>query len=527
VRPAAETVPALLAHRHEVEGDRQAVVTAEASLTYAELDEASAALAARFVGDGVVKGDRVALLAPNGIEWAVIAYAVLRVGGVLVPLSTLLRPPELLAQMTVASVSHLVATPAFRDRRYVEDLATAAPGLPSAVQAGARHRSAPSLRRLWSTDALPETPAAADLVAALESRVRPADDLVVLFTSGSRDTPKGVIHTQGAALRAVASGLEARCVGPGERLYIPMPFFWTGGFGQGLLTASVAGGTLLTEAEPEPARTLAFLQRERVTLFRGWPDQAARLAADPAFGTTDLSSLRDGSLAAVLPVERRPAPGARPYLFGMTETFGPYCGDRLDTDLPPAKFGSCGRPFAGMEVQIVDPETGAEVPEGEQGEIHLRGPNLLRGICGRVRSSVVTANGAYPTGDLGRLDEDGYLWYEGRLDDMVKVRGATVYPSEVEAALRSIDDVRQAYVTDLHDPEGRPEVGALVVTGLSLDTVHAEVRRRLSAFKVPTRWLATPESDAVPLLSSGKVDKTALQRLLREEGRPAAPAAEP
>jgi acyl-CoA synthetase (AMP-forming)/AMP-acid ligase II len=344
---------------------------------------------------------------------------------------------------------------------------------------------------------------------------------VVLFTSGSRGLPKGVIHTHGAALRATAAGLDARCVGPGERLYIPMPFFWTGGFGGGLLTAMVAGATLLTEAEPEPTRTLAFLERERASLFRGWPDQAATLAAHPAFAEAGLSSLGDGSLGAVLPPGRRPAPGARPNLFGMTESFGPYSGDRLDIDLPPAKFGSCGRPFAGMEVRITDPETGAELTAGVQGEIWLRGPNLLRGICGRLRSTVFTKEGFYPTGDLGRLDEDGYLWYVGRLDDMVKVKGATVYPSEVETALRSMDEVRQAYVTDVPDPDGRPEVGALVITDASVDALRVAVRERLSAFKVPTLWLATSEPEVVPMLASGKVDKAGLQRLLEAEGHPA------
>ena len=125
--------------------------------------------------------------------------------------------------------------------------------------------------------------------------------MVVLFTSGSTGSPKGTIHTHGGGLRAVAAGLDARCVRPGERLYIPMPFFWTGGFCGGLLSVLLAGATLVTEAEPEPARTLALLQEERVTLFRGWPDQAARLAADPAFAEADLSALGDGSLGALLP----------------------------------------------------------------------------------------------------------------------------------------------------------------------------------------------------------------------------------
>ena len=191
-------------------------------------------------------------------------------------------------------MSHLVTTPEFRGRHYLEELDDAAAGL-GQLGAGARHPAAPSLRRVWTTDGFLTPRAPAGLVRALENRVRPADDMVVLFTSGSRGAPKGVIHTHGAALRAVASGLEARCVGPGERLYIPMPFFWTGGFGQGLLTALVAGATLLTEAEPEPTTTLELLQREQVTLFRGWPDQAARLAAHPGFAEAGLSSLRDGS----------------------------------------------------------------------------------------------------------------------------------------------------------------------------------------------------------------------------------------
>jgi acyl-CoA synthetase (AMP-forming)/AMP-acid ligase II len=518
-----ETIPSLLAHRRAVDADRRALVTADDAITYAQLDDASGAAAAGLVADGVVKGDRVGLLAPNGIAWATTALGALRVGAVLVPLSTLLRPPELLAQVNTAALTHLIAVSGFRDRRYVDDLDVAAPGLVAAMRSGTRHAAAPSLRRVWSADDLPEPAAQPGMVAALESRVRPADDMAVLFTSGSRGAPKGVIHTHGGALRATAAGLDARCVRPGERLYIPMPFFWTGGFAGGLMTALVAGATLLTEAEPEPSRTLDLLQRERVTLFRGWPDQAAHLAAHPAFAAADLSSLGDGSLGAVLPPERRPAPGARANLFGMTESFGPYCGDRLDADLPAGKAGSCGRPFAGVEVRVVDPGTGAEVAPGEQGELWLRGPNLLRGICGRPRSAVFTADGFYRTGDLGRVDEDGYLWYAGRLDDMVKVKGATVYPSEVEAALRSVDGVRQAHVTDVAGAGDRREVGAVVVTDAHLDEVVAGVRERLSAFKVPTRWLLITDPGAVPLSGTGKVDKAGLQRLLAEQGRPGLP----
>ena len=185
----------------------------------------------------------------------------------------------------------------------------------------------------------------------------------------------------------------------------------------------------------------------------------------------------------------------------MTETFGPYCGERLDTDLPPGKAGCCGRPFASIEVRI-----------GDDDEIEVRGPNLFRVICGRTRPSVFSADGWCRTGDRGRLDEDGYLWFTGRLDDMFKVKGAGVYPSEVEAALRSVDGVRQAHVTEVAG-----QVGAAVVTDAPVEAIATEARTRLSSFKVPTRWLVTADADRIPMTATGKVDKAALRALLAAE----------
>jgi acyl-CoA synthetase (AMP-forming)/AMP-acid ligase II len=516
------TIPAFLRRRAARDGGRAALVHDEETIGYRELDERSRALAARLMAAGVGKRSRLGLLMPNGIDWAVVAYAALRAGAVLVPLSTLLKPPELEAQLRSASVAHLVAVRSYRGRRYLDELASLNPALQELGRTRLRHPRLPALRQVWAADGLPTDAAPRALCESLEARVRPADDLAILFTSGSRGAPKGTLHTHGSALRAVASGLEARCIGPGERLYIPMPFFWTGGFAGGLLTALVAGATLLLESEPSPARTIAFLARERATLFRGWPDQAAKVAADPSFEAADLSSLRPGSLDAVLPKEFRSRPGARANLFGMTETFGPYCGSRLDADLPEAAFGSCGQPFAGIEVRIVDSESGAAVESGQQGEIAVRGPNAMRGIDRRLREATFTRDGFYRTGDLGRLDADGYLFYAGRLDDMFKVSGATVYPTEVESALRSIPGVAQAYVTNLTGPSGEL-VGAAVVTRgeSSVAELDREARARLSAFKVPKRWVLLRSPADVPTLATGKVDKGGLQELIRSAGEAA------
>jgi acyl-CoA synthetase (AMP-forming)/AMP-acid ligase II len=476
-----------------VRGDMPALISEWGSLSHVQLDADSADVARRLVASGVDKSSRVGLLMENGIEWAVLASAIMRTGAVLVPLSTLLRPPELHHQLQTAAVTELIVTREFRGRSYLTDLEAIAPGCAELTAGGQRHVRLPHLRGIWTADGLPTSRVAHSIVRALEDTVRPADDLVILFTSGSRGTPKGVIHTHGGAIRATAAGLPSRCVGPDERLYIPMPFFWTGGFSGGLMTALVAGATLLTEAVPEAE------------------------ASHPKFGDTDLTNLRAGSLSAVLPPPLRSLAGARANLFGMTETFGPYCGDHLDADLPRTKYGSCGRPFEGIEVAVFDPESGSLCAPGVDGEIAVRGPNVMRGICGRTRAETFDADGYYHTGDLGNLDADGYLWYRGRSDDMFKVKGATVYPSEVEGALRAIDGVQQAFVTDVQGPSGR-EVGAVVVTGMTAEVLDAEVRANLSSFKVPSLWYVTGSLEDVPRTASGKVAQPDLRALIELDG---------
>ena len=493
-----DTIDALIRLHAADRGSKPMVIDPEQRMSYAELDTGTRQLAAALFAAGVGKGTRVGLIMPNGVEWVRIALALTRIGAVLVPLSTLLQAPELAAQLRVASVQVLITVEEFRGHRYLDDL--------SAVRA-----DLPALRQVWSPAHLPSTGDAGS-IGAVAATVTPSDTLAIMFTSGSSGPPKGVIHSHGNALRAVRSGLDARCVDADSRLYLPMPFFWVGGFGSGVLTALAAGATLVTEPIPRPETTLRLLERERVTLFRGWPDQAEALARHAESVGADLSSLRPGSLEALLPAEQRAEPGARARLFGMTESFGPYCGHRADTDMPRSAWGSCGKPFDDMEVRIVDTDTGEPVPAGTIGEIQLRGPHVMRGICRRSREELFTPDGYYPTGDLGHLDDNGFMFYHGRSDDMFKVSGATVYPSEVEQALRTIDGVLNACVTEVSGA-----VGALVVGDLTVDEVRAAARTRLSAFKVPTVWRLVDSDDDIPRKATGKVDTVRLRALLAED----------
>lgn len=498
--PPARTVDAVVRSRAAADPSAPMVIDPTARLNYGALDTSSRELAAVLVQAGVGKGTRVGLIMPNGVDWVRVAVAVTRIGAVLVPLSTLLTPPELRDQLRIAAVQFLVSVEEFRGHRYLDDLPT---------------EDLPALQHIWSTQSLASAtagPGPRDIVDAMTATVTPADLMTIIFTSGSSGPPKGVLHSHGSALGAVESGLAARCIGPDTRLYLPMPFFWVGGFGGGVLSALLAGATLITEELPKPETTLRLLESQRVTLFRGWPDQAAALAQHAT--EVDLSALRPGSLEALLPPRLRAEPGARANLFGMTETFGPYCGYAADTDLPRSAWGSCGKPLAGMEVRIVDTDTGAPLPAETVGMIQLRGPHTLRGICGRSREEIFTVEGFYPTGDLGRLDRDGFLFYHGRSDDMFKVSGATVYPSEVEKALRSIPGVRAAFVTNVPDA-GRDQVAAVVASdALSTDALYAQARTLLSPFKVPTVWLIVDSADAVPYGPTGKVDKRRLREMV-------------
>jgi acyl-CoA synthetase (AMP-forming)/AMP-acid ligase II len=426
----------------------------------------------------------------------------MRIGATVVPLSTLLSPRELTAQLRMASVQHLIAVEEFRGHRYLEGL----------------DANLPALRTVLTDErlaALPGSPAAAAVADAMARGVRHADPLAILFTSGSSGPPKGVRHSHGNAIGAVRSGLAARCIDAATRLYLPMPLFWIGGFGGGLLSALIAGATLITEPVPQPDSTLKLLAAEQVTLFRGWPDQAQALARHLAQSGTELTTLQPGSLDALLPAHLRSRPGSRARLFGMTESFGPYCGYPADTDMPSSAWESCGKPFAGMQVRIVDAESGAPVTYGAVGMIHIRGPHVARGICRRTREETFTADGYYATGDLGRMDADGFLYYHGRSDDMFKVSGATVYPSEVEQALRTIDGVSGAFVTNVAGPEGDRVAAAVVCgPGTTIEMLRSAVRGVLSSFKVPTIWALLDSEDAVPRSATGKIDVGRLRDLL-------------
>jgi acyl-CoA synthetase (AMP-forming)/AMP-acid ligase II len=264
-----DTIDRLVRVRAEEHCDKPMVIDTESRISYAELDETTRAMAAAFIEAGVDKGTRVGLIMPNRVQWVQIAVALTRIGAVLVPLSTLLQPPELVAQLRVASVQVLIAVEEFRGHRYLDELADVV-NTPELA----------ALREVWTPEQVVKA-CGEQVVDTVAAAVTPSDTLVIMFTSGSSGPPKGVIHSHGNALAAVRSGLAARCIDADTRLYLPMPFFWVGGFGSGVLSALLAGATLVTEAIPRPEATLRLLERERVTLFAAGPTRLRPWHANP------------------------------------------------------------------------------------------------------------------------------------------------------------------------------------------------------------------------------------------------------
>jgi acyl-CoA synthetase (AMP-forming)/AMP-acid ligase II len=526
------TLPAMLDECVRAHGNREALMSGRGRLRYRELAVLADRIAGALAPRGVERGTHVGLLLPNWPEWIALAFGVWRCGGVLVPLNTLYRPRELGHALSHAAISVLIAARGFLRHDYAAALGELGilPGAGGASRVTAT--TFPALRDVVLLD--PAAPL--DLSPLLGGRTsdpgagpRPDDPATILFTSGSTAAPRGVIHTQ-AALRLAAEG-DAAVLGltPEDRTWGYLPFFFAGGLVTVALATLSGGGGVVLQDVFEPGETLRLLESERVSVFFAWPHQAEALVAHPSFRTTRLR-LKKGVgantkwAAALYPYDHC-AVGS----YGMTET-PPLC-TAWPWDAPIARrTGSHGRPVGKRELRIVDPETGSPLATGVDGEICVRGPELLVGYVGEPPGSCRDAEGWFHTGDLGHLDAEGALHFVGRLKDVIKTAGANVAAAEVEAVLLEHPAVAAAHAVGVPHPTRGEEVAAFVV--LKADVAETALvehcRAALASYKVPRRVWVRAERD-LPVKGSGKVDKSALraeaERLTAAAGPPGAPPA--
>ncbi|MCH9650131.1 MAG: AMP-binding protein [Deltaproteobacteria bacterium] len=487
---------------------RPALLFQGTSTTYRDLDQRSHLLASGFQSQGLARGDRIALLLPNSPQFVECYLATLKLGAIAVSLNPALAPEEVGFQLRDCGASALVTT--------------------SLLVGAVPHQTLPELKQIWIADGeSTKHPSLAQLFTAPltpqfhTAEMSPEEPAAIVYTSGTMGQPKGATLSHGNILSNMAA--KKRCLGirPEDRLLLFLPLFHCFGQNAVLNSGLGAGATLVLHAGFEMERVLKSIADDQVTMFFGIPTTFLLLEekASPAA----LAGVRYFfSAATTLPrsLEQRWRERFGKVIhqgYGLTETspFASY------NHLREYREGSIGMPIEGVEMEIVDPDSGSVLGPGEAGEITIRGHNVMLGYWQRPEETAAAIrNGWFFTGDIGRRDEDGYYYIEDRLKDMVSVGGLKVYPAEVENVLHQHPQVADAAVFGTPEPLLGERVEARVVlqekSDISPPDLEDFCRSRLAQFKVPTQIRFVTE---LPRSPSGKLLKRTLRQQALEEAK--------
>lgn len=459
----------------------------EVRLTYPALRASVHEVARALVGMGVRPGDRVALCAPNSADWVIAALGALRAGAALVPINTRFTATETLDVVHRSAARALIVAGEFLGRDRLAELRALSADLPEVLVRLPITWSAPDVD-------LPET--------------SPDQLCDVMYTSGTTGRSKGAMSAHRQSLGVAAAWGACGELTSADRYLIVNPFFHTFGYKAGILACLLTGATIVPQPVFDVVETMRLIERERITVLPGPPTIFQTLLDHPERGSFDLSSLRLAVTgAAVVPValiERMRSELSLTVLtaYGLTEAVvATMC---RPGDSPETVAHTCGAPMAGFELRL-----------GEQDEVLLRGPNVMLGYLDdpEATAAAVDADGWLHTGDVGKIDERGYLSITDRLKDMYICGGFNVYPAEIEQVLARLPGVAESAVVGLADAR-LGEVGvAHVVTSAGFELTEAQViefcRERLANYKVPRVVEFVP---ALPRNAMGKVLKTQLRK---------------
>jgi fatty-acyl-CoA synthase len=495
-------------------GDREALVDVAAGRrwSYRELAADVDALARGLLGREIGLGDRVGIWAPNCAEWTLTQYATAKIGAILVNINPAYGARELAYVLRQSGVRLLIAARAHRSSDYaamIDEVRPSCPDLEQVVLLGSAE---------WDEVASAERGADPAALAAISTTLSADDPINIQYTSGTTGFPKGAtlshhnILNNGFFVGELCQYTEA------DRICIPVPFYHCFGMVMGNLAATSHGAAMVIPAPAfDPAATLSAVAAERCTSLYGVPTMFIAELALPSFADYDLTSLRTGIMAgSPCPVEVMKQVVERMHMdevsicYGMTETSPVSTQTRADDSID-RRVSTVGRVGPHLEVKIVDPETGRTVPRGQPGELCTRGYSVMLGYWEEPDKTAEAIDAArwMHTGDLGVMDDEGYVNITGRIKDMVIRGGENIYPREVEELLYTHPDVLDAQVIGVPDEKYGEELMVWVrmrdgADPLTVDGVREFCTGQIARYKIPRYVHVTEE---FPMTVTGKIRK--------------------
>ena len=474
--------------------DRVAIHLGDQTTSYGELDDQSARVAGLLAARGIAPGTPIGIMLPNVPEFASVYYGILRTGAVVVPMNPLLKAREIAYYLGDSGAPVIFAWH------------VTAPE----VEIGAKEAGAEAI--LVDPATFPDILATASPAPQVVDRAA-YDTAVVLYTSGTTGHPKGAELTHANLINNVeVSAADLFQLGPDDLIFGGLPLFHAFGQTCTLNAAIMTGASLTVLPRFDAAKALEILADQRVTIFAGVPTMFSALLHVPDRSGYDVSALRLCiSGGAAMPVEvLRQFEDAFDCIvlegYGLSETSPVASFNHPGRERKP---GSIGTPIRGVEMRVVD-ASGAEVPQGEVGEIAIRGHNIMKGYLNRPEATAeaVSDDGWFRTGDIGRVDEDGYYYIVDRKKDLIIRGGYNIYPREIEEVLYEHPEVAEAAVVGIPHPELGEEVGAAVAlkpgATVTPDELRSYVKSQVAAYKYPRRvWIV----DALPKGPTGKILK--------------------
>lgn len=516
--PESRTIPALLAEQAIRFGDREALVGGDQRYTYSSLQAAVRAFAKGLSALGIGRGSRVAILMGNKPEWIIADLAICSLGGVMIAVNTWVTARELAYILKHSDADALVFADRFLKYDYVamlgelEPHSQQMPKLKTLIHFGSHgyrdsiaFETIPALGRDVPEKVLDDAAAAID----------PQDVTYLLYTSGSTSTPKGVQLQHYALIENMWNLGNRMHVTHEDRLWLAVSLYWGLGCENALFNLLTHGGCVVLQEHFDAGEALRIIEEERCTLFYGTPNMAQAMHEHPDRMKRDLTCLRSGgATGSVEQFKRIVDLGATEicHIYGLTESYG-NC-NVTDGKLDPRDkvHASVGRPLDGVIQRIADPETNEELPRGRIGEIQIKRYVTIGYYKDEDKNrEAFTPDGYFRTGDFGFVDEDGFLYFRGRIKEMIKTGGINVSPAEVEDLLMQQPGVKLAFVVGVPDEVRDEIIGAVVVPSGPVpenftQTLDAAMRKELAAYKVPRLYHFIEEKD-LPLTTTGKVQK--------------------